>query len=253
MARLVLGNTDASGTGRGWIAPTTVQPKFASFFNGRSAGANMAFNGTDAIEVGTAALTGGVVGQSLPCVTLQGGVNFLRTDVAVPREGTFFCVARAVTSPATGADRSRDCALMGAWAASPFTMYLTAGPLPAGCLRTVMPEAQPTGWNTSPPLLADMTRWALYAFRYQRVGTDLVGSARAYTQNNVTSRVAKAGADPVATPIDIGSQPSTSDGTLHGTSQQAAAMIWDVALSDAEMEAVAGLLRRWCARYGVSV
>lgn len=259
MARLVLGNTDASGAGRGWIAPTATQPRFASFFLGGSAGTNMAHSGIDAMSVGTPALHPGEQGKQLPYLATKGGVDYLRTGVTEPKEGTFFSIARMPDPPRNEGNDNSDGVLMGAYGGidggkGNMMMILTASSAPSGAFRARMPEKQPSGWNVAPPVIADMKSWGLYAFRYRIIGSGLEGMARTYTCNATASRIGVP-ADAVApSSIEIGSQPN-ADTTMsqRGIVHHAAAMIWDVALSDAEMEAVASLLRRWCARYGVTV
>ncbi|GBQ89263.1 hypothetical protein [Asaia krungthepensis] len=253
MARLVLGNTDASGTGRGWIAPTAIQPRFASFFLGGTLGANMALGGADAASIGAPTLEAGVIGKELPHLVTKGGANFLRTAIAEPREGTFFSIARMPAPPGAAPLGTTDGPLMGLYNSGNLMMLLTNAGI-GGAFRTRMPEQQPEGWNTVPPVLADMTRWGLYALRYQNNGASVTGVAKAYTANRTASRTGSVAGAVSPAGIEIGSQPfSDSSDMQKGIAHQAAVMIWDVALSDAEMENVASLLRRWSARYGVTV
>lgn len=253
MARLVLGNTDASGVGRGWIAPTSKQPRFASFFLGGSPGANMALHETDAIPIGAPTLQAGITGRELPYLVTKGAENYLQTALAEPQEATCFAVARMPDKPGDNPLGATDGLIMGLYDTGNIMMMLTNAGV-GGAFRTRIPEAKPEGWNTSPPALVNMTTWGLYALRYQKSGSTLTGLAKAYTCKASTTRTGAVATAVSPSPVMIGSQPfARTSGIQRGVVHHAASMIWDVALSDAEMEAVASLLRRWCARYGVSV
>ncbi|GBR70016.1 hypothetical protein [Gluconobacter kanchanaburiensis] len=52
MVRLISGNVDLSSNPRGWLAPTSRQPAFASFYNSGFAGDNLVSGGTRAEIIG---------------------------------------------------------------------------------------------------------------------------------------------------------------------------------------------------------
>ncbi|GBR18597.1 hypothetical protein [Asaia spathodeae] len=256
MARLILGNTDASASGRGWIAPTAHQPVFASFFTGDAVNSNMSVGGSLPLVVGAPALHPGVIGQTLPYMATKGGSNYLKTTILEPRELTVFAVARMPVPPDNKGGLVTDGAVMGTYgvANADFMMVLTAATAPEGAIRARIPGSPAISWNATPPRTGDMTGWGLYAMRYRRQGAQVEGLLQALTCNASEVRTGP-GIDrvsPIA--IEIGSQPNADNSQAQrGEVHHAVSLIWDVPLSDGEMSDVAALLRRWCARYGVTV
>ncbi|RUT25757.1 hypothetical protein C0V97_09885 [Asaia sp. W19] len=258
MARLILGNTDASASGRGWIAPTAHQPVFASFFTGDAVNSNMSVGGSLPLVVGAPELHPGVLGNALPYMATRGGSNYLKTNILEPREMTIFAVVRMPVPPENqgGAGLVTDGAVMGAYGVGmgDFMMVLTAATAPEGAIRARIPGSPPIAWNTTPPRTGDMTKWGLYALRCRRQGAQVEGLVQALTWNASQVRTGP-GLDTVSsTALEIGSQPN-ADNTVaqRGEVHHAVSLIWNVPLSDGEMSEVAALLRRWCARYGVTV
>lgn len=254
MVRLISGNVDLSSNPRGWLAPTSRQPVFASFYNSGFAGDNLVSGGTRAQIVGAPTLTAGIAGQELPYLTTAGGVNYLATSVPETASGTIIAVARMPT-PTTG--NATDGVIVGDYndtGTGNTMMIFTARTAPAGALRGRVPFSSAAGWNVAPPLTGNMSSWLLCALRWNCVSGGAgsatlqcltLGSSAVSTGTGVNASLG-------TVPLSIGSQISSKTTSQAGTVQHAFTGIWNYALSDAELGAVQSLLQSWGAKYGRS-
>lgn len=251
MVRLVSGNVDLSDNPRGWIAPTSRQPRFATFYNTRFAGSNLATGGLRAQVVGAPVLTAGIAGSELPYLTTTGGSNYLMTSVPETPAGTIIAVARMPT-PTTG--NATDGVIVGNFnaAATGNTMLLfTADTAAAGALRGRIPKTSPAGFNVSPPVKSGMSSWLLCALRWNCTTGSSVGTVQCLTLG--TSAVQSGvgiNASIGTVPLWIGCQPNAGATVQAGKVDHAFTGLWDYSLTDAEVSSVQSLLQSWGTKYG---
>lgn len=252
----IYSGADSSSTPRGWRSPTATQPVFASFYNTAFAGANLANSAAAAQIVGAPVLTTGTVGSALPYLTTQGGSNYLATGLPETPAGTILAIARMRT-PTTGA--VTDGVIVGNYnfAQTGNTMMIfTADSAPAGAIRGRIPKSTPAGFNVSPPVIADMKNWGLYALRWNcsQTGGASTATLQSVTQGSSGTQTGTGVATGIGTvPLYIGTNVMSSATSQHGLVDHAHTSIFDYALTDDELADTARLLGNYTARYGVTI
>lgn len=249
MVRLVSGNVDLSDNPRGWIAPTSRQPRFATFYNTRFAGSNLATGGLRAQVVGAPVLTAGIAGSELPYLTTMGGSNYLMTSVPETPAGTIIAVARMPTPP-TG--NINDGVIVGNFDAGNTMLIYTAASAPEGALRGRIPQFSPEGFNVSAPIKDQMNDWLLCTLSWNCTDSVSTGIVQCITLNTKSTQSGSGLNVKLGTSyLSIGSQIySTTSKNQSGIVDHAFTGIWDYQLAEHEMESVEGVIRKWGMRYG---
>ncbi|GBR54253.1 hypothetical protein AA106555_1610 [Neokomagataea thailandica NBRC 106555] len=234
------------------MAPTSKQPQFATFYNTKFAGSNLASGGLRAQVVGAPVLTAGIEGKELPYLTTTGGTHYLMTSVPETPSGTIITVARMMVPP-TG--NVNDGVVVGNYDAGNTMLLYTAATAPEGAVRGRMPQLSPAGFNAVPPLKSQMRDWLLCALRWSCTENVSSGTVQCITLNAKSSQTgAGLNAKLGTSYLSIGSQSySVNTKNQSGVIDHAFTGIWDYQLNEDEMGDVVGIIKNWGLKYGQKI
>jgi hypothetical protein len=180
----------------------------------------------------------------------RSSVNYVQTDIVETEEMTFFIIARALNLPSGNPIPAADqVILLGNYLAGPWSgVVMWCGTSTSLSTNAGYGVDEASNANLGAGVTPnDDTKWGLYCGRVKTSGPD----TKNFTNGLTFARVAT---DPrrVSTgrPLRIGSGYQSNQ---TGTWDMAAAMIYNVALNDAERDVVVQDLRAYAARRGITV